>query len=201
MLERPELEQDAEPERRTPSARRRMRSADDELVGAVGREQQNPPVVEVVREEDDEIERRRIGPVQILEHEQHGRGGCAVGEQRERLLEHPQLRAGPLVDLPQLPERTQGLDERLVRQLRADEIDRAPEEDLEPRVAGTSRELGREPGLADARLPGDEDGRTASGLRRIDARSSSPSSRTRPTKTSLARASTPASIAHAHRRS
>ena len=63
------------------------------LVGAVGREQQNPAVVEVVREEDDEIERRRVGPVQILEHEQHGRGGCAVGEQRERLLEHAQLRA------------------------------------------------------------------------------------------------------------
>ena len=64
-----------------------------ELVRAVGREQQNPPVVEVVREEDDEIERRGVGPVQVLEHEQHGRGGRAIGEQRERLLEHAQLRA------------------------------------------------------------------------------------------------------------
>ena len=144
-----------------------MRSADDGLVGAVGREQQNRPVVEVVREEDDEIERRRIGPVQILEHEQHRCGSRALGEQRERLLEHPQLRARRLpVDLPRLSERTQGLDERLVRQLRADEIDRAPEEHLEPGVAGAARELGREPRLADARLSGDEDGRAASRLRR-----------------------------------
>ena len=140
-----------------------------ELVRAVGREQQNPPVVEVVREEDDEIERRRVGPVQILEHEQHGRGGRALGEQRERLLEHPQLRArGPLIDLPKLSERAQGLDERLVGQLRADEIDRAPEEDLEPCVAGAARELGREPGLADARLSGDEDGRAAARPRRVE---------------------------------
>ena len=39
------------------------------LVGAVGRQQQDPPIVEVVREEDDEIERRRVSPVQVLEHE------------------------------------------------------------------------------------------------------------------------------------
>jgi hypothetical protein len=40
-----------------------------ELVRTVGRKQQNPSVVEIVCEEDDEIERRRIGPVQVLEHE------------------------------------------------------------------------------------------------------------------------------------
>jgi len=42
----------------------------------------------------------------------------------------------------------QGLDERLVGQLCAQEIDRAPEQDLEPCVAGACRELGREPRLA-----------------------------------------------------
>ena len=47
-------------------------------------------------------------------------------------------------------------------------VDRAPEQDLEPGGAGTSRELGREPGLADARFAGDEDGRAASGSRRIE---------------------------------
>ena len=52
------------------------------LVGAVGGEQQDRLAVEVVREEDDEIERRVIGPVQILEHEQHGRGSGALSEQR-----------------------------------------------------------------------------------------------------------------------
>jgi hypothetical protein len=67
------------------------------------------------------------------------------------------------------PQRTKGLEERLIRQLYADEIDRAPEQDLEPGGACTSRELRREPALADARFPGYEDGRTASGSRRIDS--------------------------------
>ncbi len=93
MLERSELEQ----ERRVRASDAVGESADAlgrrELVRAVGREQQNPPGVEVVREEDDEIERRGIRPVQILEHEQHGSGSRAVREQCERLLEHLQLRA------------------------------------------------------------------------------------------------------------
>ena len=135
------------------------------LVRAVGRQQREPPLVEVVREEDDEVERRRIRPVQILQHQQHGRGGRAFGEQRERLLEHPKLRAGLA---RKLSERTQRLDERLVRKLRADEIDRAAEEDLESFGASARRELGREPGLADARLSGDEDGRAAPRLRRVE---------------------------------
>ena len=59
------------------------------LVGAVGREEQERPVVEVVREEDDEIERRRVCPVQVLQHEQDGSGAGALGEERQRLLEHP----------------------------------------------------------------------------------------------------------------
>ena len=148
------------------------------LVRAVGREQQHPPVGEVVGEEDDEIERRRIGPVQILEHEQHGCGGCAVGEQRERVLEHAQLRARRLlVDLPRLAERPQGLDERLVRQLGADEIDRPPDEDLEPasRARLASSEASRV-----LPMPASPATRTVAPLPACaasSARSSSPSSR------------------------
>ena len=166
-----------------------MRSADAGSSGAVGREQQNRPVVEVVREEDDEIERRRIGPVQILEHEQHGCGSGALGEQRERLLEHLQLRARRPVDLPRLPERTQGLDERLVRQLRADEIDRAPDE------APRTRRRGRDVASSDASrvlpMPASPATRTVVPLPACaasSARSSSPSSRARPTNAALARA-------------
>ncbi len=137
-LERAELEQgrrarapDAVGEPTHPLGRGRV-------VGAIGREQENPPVVEVVGEEDDQVERRRVRPVQILEHEQHRCGGGALGEQRERLLEDPQLRArGRPVDLPKVSERPQRLDERLVGQLRADEIDRAPEQDLEALGTGT----------------------------------------------------------------
>ena len=77
------------------------------VVGAVGREQQHRPVFDVVREEDDEVEGRGIGPVQILEHEQHWCLSCPVGEQRQRLFEHAKLRAARLlVDMPRLPERT-----------------------------------------------------------------------------------------------
>jgi hypothetical protein len=137
------------------------------LVRTAGPKQQDPPVVEVVREEDDEVERRGVGPVQVLEYEQHRCGGCAVAEHRQRLLEHPELRGNRLaVDLPKLPERTQGLDERLVRQLGADQIDRAPNQHLEARVAGACRQLGRQPGLADASVSGDQRGRAAPRPRR-----------------------------------
>jgi hypothetical protein len=123
-----------------------------------------------VREEDGEIERRGIRPVQVLKHEQYRCGGCTLGEQSERVLEDVQLRARPrLVDLPRLAERTKGVDERLIWQLNADEIDRVAEQDLEPDGTGASCELRRESGLADARFSGDEDGRTASGSRRIDS--------------------------------
>jgi hypothetical protein len=84
--------------------------------------------------------------------------------------------------LPRLAERSQSLDERLERQLRTDEIDRTPDEDLETGVAGASRELGRQPGLPDARFSGDEDGRTVPRPVASSARPSSPSSSTRPTK-------------------
>jgi hypothetical protein len=74
--------------------------------------------------------------VQILQHEQHRCGCRALGEQRERLLEDPQLRArGRLVDRPKVSERTERLEERLVRQLRADEIERTAEQDLEALAA------------------------------------------------------------------
>ncbi len=66
------------------------------------------------------------------------------------------------------PQRTQGLDERLVGQLRADEIDRAAEENLEPCVTRAFREFGRERGLPDPRFTGDKDGRTRPRLRRVE---------------------------------
>ena len=101
--------------------------------------------------------------MQILEHEQHRCGARSLGEELERLLEHPELRPCVYAEMPS--ERTQRLDERLIRQLRADEIDRAADEHLQFRGAGACRELGREPGLADARLAGDEDGGASPRLR------------------------------------
>jgi hypothetical protein len=110
-----------------------------------------------VREEDDEVERRRIRPVQVLDDEQHGRGVRPLGEQRERVLEHRQLRAGrPRIAL-ELSERAQGVGEGLVRQLRADEIDGLSHENVESAGAGATRELRRQAGLADPGLSLDED--------------------------------------------
>ena len=56
----------------------------------------------------------------------------------------------------------------LVGQLRADEIDRASDQNLDPCLARAARELGREPGLADARLSRHEDGPAASSPCRVE---------------------------------
>jgi hypothetical protein len=119
-----------------------------------------------VGEEDGQVEGGGVGPVEVLEHQQHRRRGGARAEQVERLLEHPQLGARRRHVGPR--ERAQRLQERLVRQLRADQVDRPSEQDLEPGVAGSCRQLGREPGLADARLAGDEHGRAPVGPRRLE---------------------------------
>ena len=91
-----------------------------------------------------------------------GSDAGALREPGECLLEHAELRAGRLpVEQPRRSERAQGLDERLVGQVRADERDRSAEEDLKSGVAGTACELGSESGLADTRFSYDEDARTA----------------------------------------
>ena len=64
-------------------------------------------------------------------------------------------------------ERAQGLGERLIRELRTDEIDRASKKDLEPSVARAPHELFGEAALADARVSGEEDGGTAPRSRRV----------------------------------
>ena len=124
------------------------------------------PIVEVVGEEDDQIERRRIGPLQVLQHDQHRGDGRAVGEQPERLLKHPEPRDRRP---PKLSERTQRVGERLVREVRADKIDRTPDQDLASVVAGPCRELGRQPRLPDARLPCDEHGHAATAPRMVQS--------------------------------
>ena len=89
-----------------------------------------------------------------------------IGQQRERFLKDSQLGACRRVaGRPALAERAQRFGERLVGQFRADKIDRSPEQDLDACIARTPGSLGREPCLADARLAGHEDGRTAARLR------------------------------------
>ena len=160
-LERPELEDlpragapDAVGQPMQPGRRRR-------LVGAQRREQEDAPGVEVVREVDDDVKRRGVGPVQVLENEQHGDGGGALAQQRERRLEYASLRASRADP----SERPQRLGERLEGKLGADEVQRAPEQHLEAGLARAGRELGRQPRLADPRFAGEEHGRAPSSLR------------------------------------
>jgi hypothetical protein len=166
-LERPQLDQ----ERRAraldavgePAHALRRRG----LVLAVGGHQQHAPIVEVVREVDDEVERRRVGPVQVLEHQQHRRVRRAVREEGKRVLEDKQLGAGRFAFAAPISKRAQRLDERLVWQLGADEIEAAPEERLEALGTSACRELRRQSGLADARLAGDERRRPVPAARRV----------------------------------
>jgi hypothetical protein len=142
-------------------------------------------------EEDEEIQRGRVGPVNVFEHDQDRR---PLDEQRQRVLEHAQLRGRLCAGLA---ERTERIDERLVRQLGADEVDRASEQHLEAQVACACCELGREARLADSRLPRDEGGRAPSGLgcgecvlelRQLASPSDERGSRARPHRTSIAQA-------------
>jgi hypothetical protein len=121
-----------------------------------------------VGEEDDKVQGGGVGPVEVLEHQQHRGRGRVAPEHGQRLPEHAQLRARrPRIGRREGAERAQGFDERLVGQLGPDQVDGAAEQHLEPGVAGTRCHLGREPGLADARLAGDERGRPAVGPRRL----------------------------------
>jgi hypothetical protein len=144
----------APPARRAGWCRRRPRPA-GRGASAVRPDQQHRPVSQVVREEDDQVERRRVRPVQVFQHQQRRR---ALAEPREDRLEHAQLRARSALGQP-----AQRLGERLVRQLGADEIEAASHQHLEAR--GSRRQLGREPSLADAGLAGDQHGGSVAGAR------------------------------------
>ncbi len=116
---------------------------------------------DVVGEEDDEIEGRAVGPVEVFEYQQQWRRCGPFDEQREERLEQARLRrnwAG--LDVPSSVERPDRLYERLIWQLRTVELDRVPDEDLESGVAGAPCQLDTEPALADARLAGHEDRRS-----------------------------------------
>jgi hypothetical protein len=110
-----------------------------------------------VGEEDDEVERRRVRPVEVLEHQQHGCRCGPLAEHVERSLEDAELRARRRRVDPHVGDPTQRVDERLIGQLGADEVHGPADEDLEPDGAGTPAQLGGEPRLADACLPRDED--------------------------------------------
>jgi hypothetical protein len=58
------------------------------LVRTERRDHQDRPIVDVVRDVDDEVERRRVGPVQVLENQQQR---CGRRQDHQRFLEHREL--------------------------------------------------------------------------------------------------------------
>jgi hypothetical protein len=130
-----------------------------DVVGAAGRERQDPPVVDVVGEIDQEVERRRIRPVDVLEHQQQRHDGCSLAQPGQRLLEEARLGVGTR----QRAQRAERLDEGLVGQVSAEQVDRAADQHLEPDLVGPLDDLRGKSGLADPRLAGHKDRRPVAG--------------------------------------
>ena len=153
------------------------------------RDDQHAAVADGVRQEGEEVERRPVGPVQVLEHQHDRRGGAETLERRAHLLEQVQLRlaavpvarsrraasraAGassscePLEDrrAAQRPER---LDDREVGQGGSDEVDAPTREHGRAAPARPLRQLAGQPCLADAGGAGDQRGRAAPGRRSVE---------------------------------
>ena len=88
-----------------------------QLVGAIGDDEAERLLARAAHEEGDEVARRAVGPVQVLDREQHRAGAPETLEQREQRLEQPALAgAGLLVGArPGPAELRQQLRERVAR--------------------------------------------------------------------------------------
>ena len=163
---------------------RPQRMAAVQLVAAVGADHEDVLAAQRAGEEDEEVARRAVGPVEVLDDEDGGVVAAEAVEQGEQRLEEPRLR-GDLADVggrrlraaelgqelgevvaagaegvedgvAGAHERAQRGDDRRVGQLAGAELDALAEEDARAAVRGARRELVDEAGLAHARLAGDE---------------------------------------------
>ncbi len=138
------------------------------------------------REVAQQQQRRAVGPVQVVEHQEHGLPGRRARQQRCRRLEQAvalasrvarrgraerrqpvglvgdeaaelggERQGAQLLARAVSQVRPQRLGERLVRRDRV--LVGAAVEDGRPALVSRARELGRQAGLADPRLPGDHD--------------------------------------------
>jgi hypothetical protein len=90
-VQRPQLQSRPRPgaqERRDQPAERVLGRR---LVAAVGPDQQHPLLGEVVGDEGDQVEGRAVGPVEVLEGQDHGSGRRDHSQQRQQLLQEPEL--------------------------------------------------------------------------------------------------------------
>ena len=178
---------------------RPQRMAPVQLVGAIRDDQAQRLLARAAHEERDEVARRAVRPVQVLDRQQHRARAPEPVEQREQRLEQPALaRARLLVgagaDAAELGqqlgegvagrrrqclgllgreparERPQGAHQRRVRDLRAAELQALAEQHARALLPRAGLELAQEPGLADARLAAHERERRAPGPGALERR-------------------------------
>ena len=157
-----------------------QRVAAVQLVGAVGGEQEERLRARAADEEDEEVARRGVGPVQVLDHERDGRSRPS----RSISASSASNTCGWLAPFGhRLAERPQRLDERRVREDRAAELQAVADEHARAGRAARASNSRHQAALADARLAGHEgEGRD---VRRRAPRSSTASSSARPTNVGL----------------
>ena len=183
--ERPELERDGGA--RTDDARRQPleRCAGGHLLGSVRPDDEHRRARDAVREEREQVERRAVRPVEVLEREHDRLLGREALERDEHLLEEPEPRVRPaggtgrgraavrelgneareLVQLPRQAgerrragDRAECVGERQVREPDADELDAPPGEHRRSARARLRGELRDEPRLPDPGAARDEHG-------------------------------------------
>ena len=152
------------------------------------RDDEHAAVVDGVRQEGEEVERRPVGPVQVLEHQHDRRGGAETLERRAHRLEQVQLRRARVpvrgrgerragqqarqllqpVEGGRAAQRPERLDEREVGQGGSDEVDAPSREHGRAAPARPLRQLAGQPRLADAGGAGDQCGRAVPGRRSVE---------------------------------
>ena len=168
---------------------RPQRVAAVQLVGAVRGDEQHALVARVAHEEGQEVARRAVGPMDVLEDEhQRPRLGQA-SQEGEQELEHAPLRERALgaglgcVELGEQRrqagrgaaelagvEAAQRADDRRIGQLAVAEVDAVAGEHARALRPRAGRELGDQPRLADARLARDQGDRRAPIGRAVERR-------------------------------
>jgi hypothetical protein len=160
-----------EPAQLQPARPRRGRDVGEEaaqpvapvgLVGAQRGDDEQVLVTDVAREEGEQVERRAIGPVDVLKDEQHRVRRCRGGE----AIERHRVRAGRGVREPSarcedvgrvvVVEPAQRVDHRQQRDDRVLEPGALTGQDLHAASFCVGGELREQPGLADAGLAADE---------------------------------------------
>jgi hypothetical protein len=135
-----------------------------ELVTAEGQHQHQPLVTQPPEQERQQIERRSVGPVHVVDGEQDRARGRRRAQRLEHRHEHrDSRRAAPrgVLELGrraggQRTERAQRLGDRQQGHVGVAQIRTAAEEDLRARVVRVRGELREQPRLADARLAAHE---------------------------------------------